>query len=350
MCAVRVLRIVSCLQANNRKTFNFVIDAVREEVNNNSTYRLHNLMRKHTVSSAITLGLLLLLVSFNDGFVAKPRFLILPGFGNDAVDYLNPLQRGLEYGFVNSLTSRGYEVDVVPIQRYEWLKILLAVFSGDFWAGTCKPSGLFNFYFQAVDKSVRDMNIRESQPIILVGHSAGGWLARGILGDGVWSSSTTPSSKLIAGLVTLGAPHLPPAAEAADMTRGALRYVDSSYPGAHLTRGIADSLFYVTVAGTAVKGDRLAAEGSISKFASGSYQQVTGAALDSEEVVGDGVVPLSHAHLEGAEQITLEGCFHSIQSDKWYGGDSVIDCWLPQVLSAYSSTMSLRSKVGELVE
>ena len=299
-----------------------------------------------TVAHLVTSLCLFLLCPPNYlGFEVKPRFLILPGFGNDAVDYKNPLQRGTEFSFVNSLTSRGFQVNVVPIQRYEWLKILLALFSKDFWASSCKPSGLFNFYFDAVDKSVREMHVQSKQPIILIGHSAGGWLARGILGDGVWAGSTTPSCDLVAGLVTLGSPHLPPAKGAADMTRGALRYVDTLYPGAHLCTDISSSLFYVTVAGNAVTGNKLASEGTIHRFASNSYQQVTGAPPDSSEVVGDGVVPVSHAHLEGAEQITLEGCFHSIQSDVWYGGDSVVDSWLPQVLLANTKIMSLRNQV-----
>jgi pimeloyl-ACP methyl ester carboxylesterase len=292
----------------------------------------------------VTIHISLFLINLTAAFESRPRFLILPGFGNDAIDYSNPLNRGTGFGFVNSLTSRGFEVDVVPIKRVQWLNILSAVASVDFWKSTCKPSNLFSFYFKAVDKSVREMNERSPQPIILLGHSAGGWLARGILGDGAWASSSTPSSDLVAGLVTLGAPHLPPVEGAPDMTRGALRYVDTSFPGAYLSAGKGRNIFYVTVAGTAVFGDRVAPEGSINRFASNSYQQVTGSGPDSDEVVGDGVVPLSHAHLTGAEQITLQDCFHSIQSDSWYGGDGVIDRWLPQTLSALERTLELRAQ------
>lgn len=92
-----------------------------------------------------------------------------------------------------------------------------------------------------------------------------------------------------------------------------------------------------------MKGDIKAKEGSVMKFASGSYRQVTGGSIDSEEIVGDGVVPLSHAHLPDAEQITLD-CFHSIQSDKWYGSDKVIDSWLPQVLKAHKKNLELRER------
>lgn len=297
---------------------------------------------------AFPLALALLVCSFAalitrcSGFETRPRFLILPGFGNDAVDYCNPLKRGVEFSFVNFLTLRGYEVDVVPIQRLQWLNILRAIVSKDFWTSTCKPEFLFDFYFRAVDESVRNLNAKSVEPIILIGHSAGGWLARGILGDGEWAGSGTPSCDLVAGLVTLGAPHLPPAEGAADMTRGALRSVDFMFPGAHLCSDTKRRIFYITVAGTAVTGNRLAVEGSIEKFASNSYEQVTGVSSELGEIVGDGVVPTSHAHLIGAEQITLPNCFHSIQSDKWYGGDCFIDSWLPQAIAAYERTMKLR--------
>ena len=67
--------------------------------------------------NAATFLVFLLFIASTAGYELRPRFLILPGFGNDAIDYSNPLKRGSQYGFVTSLESRGYEVDVVPIQR-----------------------------------------------------------------------------------------------------------------------------------------------------------------------------------------------------------------------------------------
>lgn len=38
------------------------------------------------------------------------------------------------------------------------------------------------------------------------------------------------------------------------------------------------------------------------------------------------------AHLEGAEQVTLEGVFHSVDKpDEWYGSEGVVDRWLAAV-------------------
>ena len=55
--------------------------------------------------------------------------------------------------------------------------------------------------------------------------------------------------------------------------------------------------------------------------------------------LGDGVIPGGCAHLEGAEQITLEGVLHSINeagttlpTERWYGSEAVVDRWLTRTL------------------
>ena len=58
-----------------------------------------------------------------DGFQKLPPIVILPGFGNDIIDYINPLGKGSDRGFVAALEKRGYTVSVVPIQRTSWLNI-----------------------------------------------------------------------------------------------------------------------------------------------------------------------------------------------------------------------------------
>lgn len=64
----------------------------------------------------------------------------------------------------------------------------------------------------------------------LIGHSAGGWLARAFLADLLGPGSTASSP--IATLVTLGTPHVPPChSSARDMTGGALRWVNQHWPG-----------------------------------------------------------------------------------------------------------------------
>eukprot|EP01041_Mallomonas_annulata_P011419 gene11419-23891_t len=265
------------------------------------------------------------------------NFVILPGFGNDMMDYIDPPIEPKVEGMVSCLAKRGISATVVPISRPQWLNIAKGVFSLDFWRGVSKPEDLFSFYYKAVDETVRDVVNRTNNPVVLVGHSAGGWLARGIIGDGQWLGSQTRTSELVSGLVTLGAPHFPPREGTQDMARGCLKYVNKAFPGAFLK----NEIFYITVAGSAVTSDSSAPENSLAKFAYQSYEIVTG---ESGPAIGDGVVPLSSAHLEGALQITLPGVYHSINApgNLWYGGDAVIDQWLPQVRSKLRTSSSSR--------
>ena len=255
----------------------------------------------------------------------KPPIVVLPGFGNDEIDYKNPLNRGVEGSLVTSLRKRGYEsIHVVPIKRASWLNIAKGLFTKEFYTYDCKPEQLYEFYLDAVDRTVRQATSSSaSNQCILLGHSAGGWLARASLAlEG--RQEDTKLSDLVGGVCTLGAPHTPPALGRPDMTRGALSYLNKSYPGAYF-----EDKFYISVAGTAIMSSKDGNE--IEKFAVDSYSQVSG--LTEEMQLGDGVVPLSNAHLEGAFQITIPKCYHSINApgNYWYGGPEVVDYWLPVV-------------------
>ncbi len=73
----------------------------------------------------------------------------------------------------------------------------------------------------------------------LVGHSAGGWLARAFLGDARYGAAPGLPNPAVAALVSLGTPHLPPPAGVFDVTRGALSWLHGRLPGAHFAdRGV----------------------------------------------------------------------------------------------------------------
>jgi hypothetical protein len=251
--------------------------------------------------------------------------------------------------------------------------------------------------------------------VTLVAHSAGGWLARSFLGDaalrsddvaaaaqaeedramrafdratemggvrealatvvetlfsgGGASSSSAPSLPTkpqpctlpsphpsVGALVTLGTPHLPPAAGsgARDVTGGALGWVNERWPGAFFGGGKGgkggegednNRVIYVTVAGRAVVGapaegaassdaaanddgdDKDNADqrappppppppppprGSAPSYAREAYRAVAGG--QGVGVVGDAVVPLAVAgSLQGADAaVVLDGVWHSM--------------------------------------
>ena len=62
-------------------------------------------------------------------------------------------------------------------------------------------------------------------------HSAGGWLGRVLLNNGVLYDSNIKSNTCIHAIVTMGTPNIPPLIKESDNTRGCLKYVHEQFPG-----------------------------------------------------------------------------------------------------------------------
>ena len=308
----------------------------------------------------------------NANVLSNIPIVICPGFGNDELDYSNPLNQGDEYGFVAALTRRGLNPDlisVLPLQRYEWIRVAGGLFDiPNFYTNNCLPDGLgYGWYVKRLRETIEEAytNAGRSERVILIGHSAGGWLARAALGDGSWDTNNVEGEEKkarvadrVRALITVGAIHKPPAGDALStcVTRGALSYLDKTYPGAYLR---SEGVTYVSVGGDAVLGKqqpkstglkdgdeskqgskevnevyKVRGEGSQS-VAYTSYSAVSG----NGELTGDGVVPLEWALLEGSRTIVLDGVVHSINeagttlpTERWYGSERVIDRWLYEAL------------------
>lgn len=258
----------------------------------------------------------------------RPPVVVLPGFGNDAGDYgdqeLEPTGGTTEDGGLRGrLLRRGFpSVRVVPVARADWLRVALGLLDADFRAGNAPPDVAFGWYLDLVEEAVAEASASGGDgKVLLLAHSAGGWLARAALGRAGGSLVERTSA-----LVTLGSPHRAPPAEPPgdDQTRGALKFVDENFPGAFFQ----DDIEYVTVAGASVVGNGAAERGTPEREGWVSYERLVGRG----DVPGDGIVPLENAHLDGATQVTLQAAKHSIGTPcEWYGADGVIDEWLPQV-------------------
>eukprot|EP00578_Thalassiosira_sp_NH16_P001842 CAMPEP_0181137520 /NCGR_PEP_ID=MMETSP1071-20121207/33749_1 /TAXON_ID=35127 /ORGANISM="Thalassiosira sp., Strain NH16" /LENGTH=388 /DNA_ID=CAMNT_0023224279 /DNA_START=191 /DNA_END=1357 /DNA_ORIENTATION=- len=304
--------------------------------------------------------------------LSKIPIVICPGFGNDQIDYSNPLDQGDENGFVAALMRRGFDPDliqVMPLERYEWLRVAGGLFDiPNFYTGNCRPDGLgYGWYVQRLRQTIEEAYEKagREEKVIVLGHSAGGWLARAALGDGSWDvndgeeGSEVRAADRVRALVTIGAIHKPPAGDAVStcVTRGALSYLDREYPGAFLSE---EGVAYVSVGGDAVFGKqqekspvpidnkdtkggsqevnevyKFRGEGSASSVAYSSYSAVSG----NGEMTGDGVVPLEWSLLEGSRTIVLDGVVHSINeagttlpTNRWYGSEGVVDRWLTEAL------------------
>lgn len=222
---------------------------------------------------------------------------IVPGYLESAIAYL-PLQQ--------SLQNLGFPTFTVPLRRRDWLQTL----------GGRPVTPIL----QQLDSTVKlALEQSSSGKINLIGHSAGGWISRIYIGEKPYLgrnelSSTAPGNARakVATLLTLGTPHI----SRERWTRWNLDFVNNNYPGAFYP-----SVRYVCVAGKTIFGDRRPGKW----LAYSSYQQTCGIG----NTWGDGITPIAAAHLEGAENLTIENVYHSPRSPKnWYGSPEILPNWV----------------------
>jgi triacylglycerol esterase/lipase EstA (alpha/beta hydrolase family) len=222
---------------------------------------------------------------------------ILPGYLAGANAYLEMEQ---------ALGDLGFPTTTVPLKRRDWLPTL----------GGRSVSPIL----QQLDQTVkRVMQQYGSDRINLVGHSAGGWISRIYLGEKPYCVHPADENRIclwqahptVATLVTLGTPHV----SRERWTVRNLDFVKNNYPGAFYP-----GVRYVCVAGKALYGDRKWQNW----FAHSSYEMTCG----TGGCWGDGITPIEAAHLEGAENLVLEGVFHSPRPGRaWYGSPQVLEVW-----------------------
>ncbi|PIN25163.1 hypothetical protein CDL12_02106 [Handroanthus impetiginosus] len=272
---------------------------------------------------------------------------ILPGLGNNTNDYQK---------LALILKDYGVPTVIAKVSRIDWLRNAAGLLDANYWRGTLRPRPVLDWYFKRVEEAVDEAKeLAQGSTLSLIGHSAGGWLARVYLQE-----FGLPDVSL---LLTLGTPHLAPpkgVSGVIDQTRGLLDYVEKHCAKAVYT----PELRYVCIAGRYIQGARLlgssndhhsavvveinqpvgemtAADASAAasdtlraRFVGQGYKQVCGQA----DVWGDGVVPEMSAHLEGALNISLDGVYHSpVGSDDdtrpWYGSPAVVERWIHHLLN-----------------
>lgn len=198
----------------------------------------------------------------------------------------------------------GSEVHVVPITPLDWI------------LGRIRGYGQLVFEIAStVDKALLES---DSDKAVLVGHSAGGILARVYIGgDPPYGGRRYAGHRRVTHLITLGTPHnvskegrLAPIVE-----------VNKLFPGA-LHGGIG----YLCVASSAI-------DGASSRKARKRYERI----VNDGRVVGDGEVPVESALLTGAESLVLDdlyhGRLHSWRKGRWYGSDrETVERWWPEEL------------------
>jgi triacylglycerol esterase/lipase EstA (alpha/beta hydrolase family) len=221
---------------------------------------------------------------------------ILPGYLAGAREYL---------GLQQQLQALGHSATIVPLRWQDWVPTL----------GGRSVSPIL----RQIDATVQQVLGQSQAPQVnLVGHSAGGWLARIYLGETPYCihPQDTPACVWHARphvhtLITLGTPHT----SLERWTRKNLNFVNQTYPGAFYA-----DVRYICVAGKAIWGQRRPG----SWLAYSSYQLTGG----QGNTWGDGITPISAAHLEGANNLVIDGATHSPKAGRrWYGSPGLVEEW-----------------------
>jgi pimeloyl-ACP methyl ester carboxylesterase len=159
----------------------------------------------------------------------------------------------------------------------------------------------------------------EADRFILVGHSAGGLIARLYLHDGPVWGRTYAGVEHVTAVCTLGSPHC-------SNRRGGTGWYLTDRANA-LVPGTpyAGRVYYHALAGHCIQGRNQGTYRERRAFR--IYQILSG----QGNAWGDGMVPVDCALLEGAERLVLEGVEHSRKVGRnWYGGSkAIIRRWWP---------------------
>lgn len=253
----------------------------------------------------------------------RPYVLIVGGLLAPPVAYRPMRRRLLERGAAH--------VDIAPISAVDW--------------GRAGLAGFCALQRKVARAIARAHEASGGAPILVVGHSGGGLLARLAMADAPYRGQVGGAGAMVGCLVTLGSPH--------DLHRAPL---SRGHEGVRLAAFLAEheggarrapGTGYLTVASDTVR-PRLPTDvpprrGPIARAQHAFFRRITGPTLASGS---DGIVSLSLAHLEGAEHLTLHGTYHGVVGSPWYGDAAVIDAWWPAALRAWRQASARRTASG----
>lgn len=198
----------------------------------------------------------------------------------------------------------GQPVYVVPTRSLDWLPAI-------------SPLGwpyLLDKLRRTVQRAARESITGQ---VTLVGHSAGGVLARFLLTPEPLLGRVYDERERIAALITLGSPH-----DNRHWRHGGMmsHWVQQRSPDA----AASDRVSYICVIGKLIQGS---ASGSIrQQYAYRQYKSIGG----DGQAWGDGLIPVNAALLQGARHHVLDGVSHFAGfGGPWYGDKNIVLLWWP---------------------
>jgi len=245
-------------------------------------------------------------------FAVQPTVLIVGGFMTLPANYW-PLRRRLR--------QRGAaKVLIAPIWPIDWA--LAAVV------------GLGPIMRRTREAIAHAHRVAGNEPILVVGHSGGGIAARLAMSSSPFYGRPGGVAEAVGCLVTLGTPHalarLPNRFQ--HTGHAAAAFLDRESPGAFFAPRTA----YLSVGSTYPMAGF---PGVLGRAVHEVFSVIVG---DGAGELGDGIVPLSAVHLEGAQQLTFDDTRHGHIGANWYGSDAVVDRWWPQAVELWHAAVEAR--------
>lgn len=253
-----------------------------------------------------------------------PTVLIIGGFLTSPALY---------HGLRGRLLDRGAAaVEIAPIWTPDWL---LATWRGLGPIVTRASRALL----AAAEVAATSPRTRGA-PLLVVGHSAGGVVARLLTSPEPFAGRPCSGASRIGAIVTLGTPHVAhhDGVVGRAVVPQAVAFLDRVAPGA----AFAPRVGYIAVGARGFPGRR---DGGVrARLAWEAYRAVL-PHPELDVLDGDGLVPLAATRLPGAREIVLEGIAHSpFGSRPWYGSSEAVDVWWPVARGTWRA--ALRARIG----
>ncbi len=250
----------------------------------------------------------------------QPGVLIVGGFLTSPPIY-RPMARRL-------LARGAARVEIAPLWFSDWAA-----------AAVVGMGPLLGRAARAIDGTHRRAG---NVPVLVVGHSAGGVVARLVTSPQPFQGRFVGVAEAVGALVTLGSPHNARAEPWRGQRVGcdAALFLERTIPGAYF----APKTAYVTVGSRMYAGAGRPGLRGPQFYGLNAYALLLGE--EGRYAVGDGLVPLDCAHLPGARQITFDDVPHGHMGKGWYGDDAALDRWWPIALEAWQEALDARQRDG----
>jgi hypothetical protein len=253
----------------------------------------------------------------------QPFVLIIEGLISPPLAYRPLRDRLLARGAVG--------VDLAPVHVHDWIR-----------AGVSGFGALQERVAKAIQRAHEHAGGR---PILMVGHSGGGNLARLAMCDVPYRGRVTAVAPLVGCVVTLGTPHALHESPTSLRHQGVQlsEFLERSNPGAWF----APTTGYVTVASDAVRprpaGSPPSRSRPLGRLSRTFFRRIVGPLLPTGS---DGVVSAAWAHLPGATNLTYHDVLHGVVGGPWYGDAAIVDRWWPVAVEAWRVACVARDAVA----